>query len=98
MRILNMFKRTKAQEKPYRALMALWGRSPIWTEIEIKKLAEEGFKNCMTVFACVSLLSKGAAGIPWQLFKLPVSKTAKKEEMFQHPLLDRIHRPNPMCG
>lgn len=98
MGILNMFKRTKAQERPFRALMALYGRNPIWTEKDIRLLAEEGFKNCMTVFACVSLLSKGAAGIPWQLFKLPISKMAKKEEMFQHKLLDRMHRPNPMCG
>lgn len=98
MGILNIFKRSKAQERPFRALMALYGRNPIWTDLDIKKLAEEGFKNCMTVFACVSLLSKGAAGIPWQLFKLPISKDAKKEEMFQHDLLDRIHRPNPMCG
>jgi len=97
-RFINIFKRSKATERPYRALMALWGRNPIWTDLEIKKLAEEGFKNCMTVFACVSLLSKGAAGIPWQLFKKPISKDSKKEEIFQHDLLDRIHRPNEHCG
>jgi len=95
---LNIFKRRKAQEPPFRALMALWGNNPIWTEKDIKRLAEEGYKNCMTVFACVSLLSKGAAGIPWQLFRKAASQDSKKEEIFQHDLLDRIHRPNPMCG
>lgn len=95
---LNIFKRSKATERPYRALMALWGKNPIWTDLEVKKLAEEGFKNCMTVFACVSLLSKGAAGIPWQLFKRPTSKDSKKEEIYDHDLLTRIRRPNEHCG
>lgn len=95
---LNIFKRRKAEDRPYRALMALYGRNPIWTDKDIRLLAEEGFKNCMTVYACVSLLSKGAAGIPWQLFKLPISQDAKKEEVYQHELLDRIRRPNPKCG
>ena len=98
MGILNLFKKTKAQDQPYRALMALYGRNPIWTEKDIRLLAEEGFKNCMTVFACVTLLSKGAAGIPWQLFKMPVSRDTKKEEIYSHELLDRIRRPNPHCG
>lgn len=98
MAILNIFKRSKATERPYRALMALWGKNPIWTERDIRRLAEAGFKNCMTVFACISLLSKGAAGIPWQLFKKPISKGSKKEEIYQHNLLDRIHRPNEHCG
>ena len=100
MSIFNIFSRTqrKAQEPPPMGLVAFMMQNPVWTETNLKNLAEAGFQNCMTVFACVNKIAKAAGGIPWILFQKPKSRDGKKVEYFSHPLLNLLERPNPQMG
>jgi len=79
-------------------MMTFLGRNPLWTSTNLRNLTEAGFQNCMTMFRCVTLLSKAAGGIPWQLFEKPKKAGEKRVELFEHPLLDTIQRPNPRHG
>lgn len=83
---------------PFYAMLTYLGSNPLWTDKNIKALTKEGFMNCMTVFACVSLIAKGGAGIPWILTKIAKGQNGKTEEIYDHPLLQLIRRPNPRQG
>jgi len=78
-------------------LMGLAG-SPIWTDQDLAKLAKEGYINCYAVYACVKQIVDAAGGIPWNLFRKPISKDSKKEKLEEHALLNLIQRPNPQDG
>jgi len=97
MAIFDIFRR-KAKEPPPSGMVTFLMQNPVWTETNLKNLAIAGYESCMTVFACVGKIAKAAGGIPWVLFRKPISKEGKKEEIFQHELLNRIERPNPGQG
>lgn len=97
MGILDIFRR-KAKEPPPTGLVAFMMQNPVWTDTNIKTLAQVGYENCMTVFACISKIAKAAGGIPWVLMKRPLSKDGRMDEYFSHPLLRLMERPNPRQG
>lgn len=86
------------QNPIYGSLLMILGRSPVWTTKDIAKLTKAGYQNCSTLYACVKQIVDAAGGIPWQLFKKPISRTSKKEKIEEHVLLDRMRRPNPQDG
>lgn len=89
----------RKKENPiYRTLLMMLGSNPMWTTKDIAKLAEAGYQNCSTAYACVNLIVEAAAGVPWMLFRKPVSSNGKKEKIEEHDLLTRLHRPNPQDG
>lgn len=59
------------------------------------KLAEEGYQKNTIVFRCVNLISEEAAAIPWQLFS---GQGDDRTEIEAHPLLDLLHKPNPLTA
>ena len=79
-------------------LMTLLGNNPLWTRKEISRLTEAGYQNCCTVYACINERAGGAAAVPWNLFRRAASKDTKREKIEEHPLLDRMRRPNPQEG
>ena len=64
---------------------------PVWTPKRYDRLAEEGFGRNVIVFRAVNLIAKGAASVPWKLYK-------GREELHDHPVLDLLHHPNPQQG
>lgn len=65
---------------------------PRWTDHEYEKLAREAYYLNSISYRCAKLIATCAAGIPWLLAG---RDGALLEE---HPLLDLIHRPNPVTG
>lgn len=97
--IKNIAMRMRVKQNPVlRSMMMMLSGSPLWTKKDLAKLAEAGYQNCYAVFACVKKIVDAAGGIPWQLFKRPMSQGGKKEEIEQSPLLDLMKRPNPQDG
>jgi len=89
----------KKSNPAYKTILATMFRgNPAWTKKDIANITKAGYENCCTVFACVNERAGSGAGVPWKLFKLPVSKGAKKVEIESHPLLDLMNRPNPQEG
>lgn len=89
----------RVKENPvFQALVVTLGESPVWTKRDIARLTKAGYQNCCTVHACVNERAGGVAGVPWQLFQRPMSKTGKREIIEDHGLLNLIRRPNPGQG
>lgn len=86
------------QNPVFRSMMLMLGGSPIWTDEDLERLAKGGYLNCYAIYACVKQIVDAAGGIPWQLFRKPLSKESKKEKIEEHDLLDRMKRPNPEDG
>lgn len=61
---------------------------PVWTPRRYDALSEEGYKKNVIVYRCVNLIARGAASVPWRLFK-------GHQEVMTHPLLDLLHCPSP---
>lgn len=64
---------------------------PVWTPRRYDKLVEEGFKKNIIVYRAVNLIARGAASVPWRLYR-------GTREIFHHPLLTLLHSPNPRQG
>ena len=79
-------------------LTTMFGDNPAWTKKNIANITKAGYENCCTVFACVNERAGSGAGVPWRLFKKPISRGAKKVEIEAHPLLDLMNRPNSQEG
>ena len=63
---------------------------PFWTE-NYTQLAEEGYKQNDTVYACINYIAKSCAGINWLLYD-------GEQEILIHPILKMFKRPNPQEG
>lgn len=61
---------------------------PVWTPRRYESLAEQGYKKNVIVYRCVNLIARGAASVPWRLYK-------GMHEVGEHALLDLLHHPNP---
>ena len=97
--IKRIFRAFRFKQNPfYRSMMMNFGGSPIWSDQDLAKLAKEGYQNCYAVYACVKQIVDAAGGIPWNLFKKPISKDTKKEKIEDHGLLNILKRPNPQDG
>jgi len=64
---------------------------PVWTPRQYDTLAEEGYQKNIIVYRCVSLIARGVASVPWQVYK----GSCRLEV---HPLLTLLENPNPQQG
>lgn len=60
---------------------------PVWTPRNYQALTEQGYRQNVIVYRCVHLIARGAASVPWRLYK-------KNQELETHPLLTLLHRPS----
>ena len=105
-RIPNVFKVisrafSKKQSATYSAILSLFGNNPAWTRKDYAKLTEAGFMNCITVYACVSLIARSVARLPWILYRKPMQSSGPKsklEKIEDHQLIELLHKPNPKEG
>jgi len=54
----------------------------------------EQYGKSLYVFACISKIAQKTASINWNLFKV-LNSTGDTKEIFTHPALDLIYKPNP---
>lgn len=86
------------QSRTWGAILMLTGGQAVWSKRDFATLSREGFKNCMTVYACVSLIAKSAAGISWKLETTSRTQNERVREIDNHPLINMFRRPNPHEG
>src|SRR5262245_2586282 len=60
---------------------------PVWTPRRYDSLAEEGYRKNVIVYRAVNLIARGAASVPWRLYK-------GRHEVANHALLDLLHSPS----
>jgi HK97 family phage portal protein len=94
---------SRAREKKESAswpaiLMMLMGQPVVWTPKDYKSLSQAGYQACMDAYACIDLIAKTIAGIPWVLYQDSKASKGDMTEIDNHPLLDLMRRPNPMEG
>jgi HK97 family phage portal protein len=97
-KIPNLLKIFRKESRTWQAIIGNFGVNPQWTKKDYKKLTEAGYYNTMVVYACVNLIAKACAGIPWVLNKLPRSSREKIKQLDDHDLINLIRRPNPYEG
>lgn len=68
----------------------------IWTPESYESLVRRSFRINPYVFTAISLLSQGAASVPWTLSR--VGGTGALVEVSKHQLLSLLARPNPQQG
>ncbi|MEN8237494.1 MAG: phage portal protein [Pseudomonadota bacterium] len=64
---------------------------PVWTPRNYESLSFEGYMKNIIIYRCVTLVSRGAASVPWRLLK-------RNTQITRHPLLQLLHHPNPRQG
>jgi HK97 family phage portal protein len=67
----------------------------VWTPRDYQALSREGYATNPWVYACITEIARGIAGIPWRLYQ---GRGESARELDSHPLLDLLRRPNPEQG
>ena len=81
---------TKASRTgPLLAFEAL--RQPVWAPRDYAAFAREGFAQNAIAYRSVRMVAEAAASVPLLLYE-------GDQEISEHPLLDLIARPNPICS
>jgi HK97 family phage portal protein len=70
-----------------RAILTGLGRQAVWSNQDYATLVREGYEKCMAVYACVTMISRAAAGIEFKAQR-------DGEDLDEHPILDLMARPN----
>lgn len=68
---------------------------PVWMGRDYERFADEGFIRNVIAHRAVSLVSSGAAHVPWQLFDTRTGDTVRVKS---HPVLKLLNKPNPFQG
>lgn len=58
-------------------------------------LAEQGYKNCETVYSCINRIAKSISAMSFKLFRVTEDT---EEELRKHILLELFKAPNPEMG
>ncbi len=66
-------------------------RQPVWAPRDYAAFAREGFAQNAIVYRAVRMIGEAAASVPLLLYE-------GDEEIAEHPLLDLLARPNPVCS
>lgn len=90
---LNKLMRGRAQKASLTAplFVTTGNRRPLWTPRQYETLAEQGYQKNIIVYRCVSLIARGVASVPWQLYK-------NEQRIEDHPLINLLQNPNPQQG
>jgi HK97 family phage portal protein len=64
---------------------------PVWSPRDYAAFAREGFMQNAIVYRSVRMVAEAAASVPLLLYE-------GDQEIPEHPLLDLIARPNPICS
>lgn len=66
--------------------------TPVWAPKDYEKIAKEAYQANAIAYRCIKLIATAAASVPFLL------QTRDGKDIDQHPLLDLLSRPSPVCG
>ena len=69
----------------------------VWAPRDYVTFSREGYQQNPWVYACVTEIARGIAGIPWRLYRGTGGRDALRE-IEDHPILRLLRRPNPEQG
>jgi len=69
----------------------------LWAPRDYQTFSREGYQQNPWVYACITEIARGIAGIPWRLYRGSGGRDALRE-IEDHPLLRLLRRPNPEQG
>ena len=69
----------------------------LWAPRDYQTFSREGYQQNPWVYACITEIARGIAGIPWRLYRGTGGRDALRE-IEDHPLLRLLRRPNPEQG
>lgn len=69
---------------------------PLTTPANYEAFAHKGYNHNLVVYTAISKITTACGSVEWNLFKKTRGRKSDWEELEQHPLLDLLHRPNPM--
>lgn len=91
----RIFGRKESQARSALAMNQLGKAVP--TPRNYEAFSKEGYQINVIAFKCVSIISKAAASIEWDLYSKRAGMN-ERQEIESHPLLDLLKSPNPMQG
>ena len=69
----------------------------LWAPRDYQTFSREGYQQNPWVYACITEIARGIAGIPWRLYRGTGGRDALRE-IEDHPILRLLRRPNPEQG
>ncbi len=69
-------------------------KQAVWTERDYAQMAKASYQKNVVSFRAIKTASRGAAKVPWCLYKGWGSKRKKVDDPM-HPILKLLNRPNP---
>ena len=66
----------------------------VWTPRDYQALSREGYATNPWVYACITEIARGIAGIPWRLYQ---GRGETARELDSHPLLDLLRREDRLA-
>lgn len=92
-RLQKQWRRKSDMEKKSSRFAAMNARQlagrAVWTPRHYDALIEEGYRKNVIAYRAVSIIARGAASVPWRVFK-------RRKELSDHPLMTLLHKPNPL--
>ena len=92
--IRNIFKTTDKDQKDKKEAPVVYYNSlgtDVTYKIRYDQLAEEGYQENAIVYRCVNEIANSASRVEINLFR-------GDQELDEHPLLDLLYNPSPMCS
>lgn len=81
-----------------RAVVALYMGSPVWTPVDYRSLAREGYNRNVWVYASIERITRAAKSVPWTVYRAPGNSRGRTVRLDDHPLALLMRRPNPEQG
>src|SRR5690625_3912683 len=82
----------KKSSKINRMITAFLLGQPIWTDVDFKNMAREGFNKNVWVYRCVMEIAKAGSNIPIILYRR--NSRGDLKEIENHSILELLKRPN----
>lgn len=90
----SLLTKSGVAQGPISALFGL--TNAVWTKKDYVSLSKEGFKKCLAAYRSITDIAQSVASVPPKLEE--VHDHDEKEEIFDHPILDLLNRPDPVTG
>jgi HK97 family phage portal protein len=72
-----------------------WSGKPTWPVDSIPVLTTQGYRKCVTAFACINIIAAAVAETKATLRVYQDQGEGKRDELLDHPVRALMQRPNP---
>lgn len=89
MRLPSIFRRTESKASTTSSIMVMNPGQPVWSPRDYKTFAAEGYNRNVVAYQSINRIAEAVASVKWTVWR-------GDSELSESPLLDLIHRPNPL--